>query len=160
MNADADEPVRLLEDTETGDRFLVYATSKGLRLDIRYEGETLWMTQAQIAELFGRDQSVISRHIQNILEDGELEEESNMQKMHIAGSTRPVTFHNLDVVISVGYRVSSAQATVFRRWATGVLVQFAKTGFVVDSARCRMLKIFLSGSWNNLVVRSCGMADW
>jgi len=137
MNTAADEPVHLLEDIETGDRFLVYATPKGLRLDIRYEGETLWMTQAQIAELFGRDQSVISRHIQNILEDGELEEEGNMQKMHIAGSTRPVTFHNLDVIISVGYRVSSAQATVFRRWATGVLVQFAKKGFVIDAPRLK-----------------------
>ncbi|RJG43521.1 RhuM family protein [Mesorhizobium sp. DCY119] len=137
MNAAADEPVHLLEDTETGDRFLVYATPKGLRLDIRYEGETLWMTQAQIAELFGRDQSVISRHVQNILEDGELEEEGNMQKMHIAGSSRPVTLHNLDVIISVGYRVSSAQATVFRRWATSVLVQFAKKGFVVDAPRLK-----------------------
>lgn len=92
------EPVHLVADPSTGDRFLVYGTGKGLKLDIRYEGETLWMTQAQIGELFGRDQSVISRHITNVIEDGELDEQSNMQKVHISGSTRPVTLHSLDMV--------------------------------------------------------------
>lgn len=135
MSNDGNEPVRLVED-ETGDRFLVYGTEKGLRLDIRYAGETLWMTQAQIGALFGRDQSVISRHINNVLDEGELEE-SNMQKMHIAHSDRPVTLYNLDMIISVGYRVSSAQGTVFRRWATSTLVQFARKGFVVDSVRLK-----------------------
>lgn len=130
-------PVELTEDPDTGDRFLVYSTAEGVRLDIRFEGETLWMTQAQIARLFGRDQSVISRHIANILEEGELDADSNMQKMHTARSDRPVTLHSLDMVISVGYRVSSAQATLFRRWTTAVLVQYAKAGFVVDSRRLR-----------------------
>lgn len=137
MRQGGDEPVHLVEDDDTGDRFLVYETAKGFRLDIRYEGETLWMTQAQIAQLFGRDQSVISRHVSNILEEGELIEESNMQKMHIASSTKPVSLYSLDMVISVGYRVSSAQATVFRRWATGILVQFARKGFVVDAPRLK-----------------------
>jgi len=137
MAAGRDEPVHLVEDAGTGDRFLVYDTEKGLRLDIRYAGETLWMTQAQMGELFGRDQSVIFRHINNIIEEGELAEESNMQKMHNARSSRPVALYSLDMVISVGYRVSSAQATVFRRWATGVLVQFAKKGFVVDAPRLK-----------------------
>jgi hypothetical protein len=137
MAGDQAEPVRLEEDAETGDLFLVYGTEQGLRIDIRYEGETLWMTQAQIGQLFGRDQSVVSRHISNVLADGELTEESNMQKMHIAGSDRPVTIYSLDMVISVGYRVSSAQATLFRRWATGILVQFAKKGFVVDNRRLK-----------------------
>src|SRR5687768_12924525 len=108
MNDGGNEPVHLVEDTETGDRFLVYGVEKGLRLDIRYVGETLWMTQAQIGQLFGRDQSVVSRHISSILEEGELTEEGNMQKVHIASSTRPVTLYSLDIVISVGYRVSSA----------------------------------------------------
>lgn len=137
MSNGTEGPVHLVEDAESGDRFLVYDSDKGLRLDIRYEGETLWMSQAQIAQLFGRDQSVISRHIASILEDGELEEASSMQKMHIARSAKPVTLHSLDMVISVGYRVSSAQATVFRRWATGILVQFAKKGFVVDAPRLK-----------------------
>lgn len=137
MTGDQAEPVRLEEDSETGDLFLVYGTEQGLRIDIRYEGETLWMTQAQIAQLFGRDQSVVSRHIANVIAEGELTEESNMQKMHIAGSDRPVTIYSLDMVISVGYRVSSAQATLFRRWATGILVQFARKGFVVDARRLK-----------------------
>lgn len=137
MGDGGEGPVRLTEDAQTGDRFLVYDSDKGLRLDIRYEGETLWMSQAQIAQLFGRDQSVISRHIAGIVDDGELDDASNMQKMHIARSAKPVTLYSLDMVISVGYRVSSAQATVFRRWATGILVQFAKKGFVVDAPRLK-----------------------
>lgn len=131
-----DEPVHLVEDRETGDRFLVYGTDKGLRLDIRYEGDALWMTQAQIGELFGRDVSTISRHIANIFEEGELDEAASLQKVQTTAG-RPAALYNLDVVISVGYRVSSAQATVFRRWATGILVQFATKGFVVDAARLK-----------------------
>lgn len=134
--ADDTGPVRLVEDEETGDRFLVYATEKGLRLDVRYEGETLWMTQAQIGHLFGRDISTISRHIANVFEEGELDESTSLQKVQTT-TGRPATLYSLDVVISVGYRVSSAQATVFRRWATGILVQFAKKGFVVDSPRLK-----------------------
>ena len=137
MTSEGEGPVRLVEERQTGDRFLVYGADAGLRIDIRYEGETLWMTQAQIGSLFGRDVSTISRHIANVLEEGELEEQSNLQKVQIAQSTRPVTLYSLDMVISVGYRVSSAQGTLFRRWATGVLVQFAKKGFVVDSIRLK-----------------------
>ncbi len=136
MAEDQNGPVRLIEDEKTSDRFLVYGTEKGLRLDIQYAGETLWMTQAQIGQLFGRDISTISRHIANILEEGELDEESSLQKVQTTPG-RPATLYSLDMVISVGYRVSSAQATVFRRWATGVLVQFAKKGFVVDSQRLK-----------------------
>lgn len=137
MNNDSSEPVHLVEDEETGDRFLVYGTDKGLRLDIRYEGENLWMTQAQIGQLFGRDVSTISRHITNIFEEAELDEASNLQFMQTARSTKPVAIYSLDLIISVGYRVSSTQATMFRRWATGILVQFAKKGFVVDALRLK-----------------------
>lgn len=133
---DKDQPVHLIEDEKTGDRFLVYGSDKGLRLDIRYEGETLWMTQAQIAELFGRERSVITKHISNILDEGELDEATSVQKMHTTQG-RPAALYNLDMVISVGYRVSSARATLFRRWATEKLVQFATKGFVIDSARLK-----------------------
>ncbi|MBX3575235.1 MAG: virulence RhuM family protein [Mesorhizobium sp.] len=129
-------PIHLEEDAETGDRFLVYDSGKGARLDIRFEGETLWMTQEQIARLFGRDVSAISRHIANVIAEGELDEGSSLQKLQTTLG-RPATVYSLDMVISVGYRVSSAQATLFRRWATGVLVQFAKSGFVVDSVRLK-----------------------
>lgn len=132
-----DEPVRLFQDETTGDRFLIYMTQAGAHVELRYTGEALWMTQAQISELFGRDVSVISRHIANVFEDGELGEEGNLQFLQIARSTKPVAIYSLDVVISVGYRVSSAQATLFRRWATAVLVRFATKGFVIDTERLR-----------------------
>ncbi len=136
MSSEQNEPVHLVEDVETGDRFLVYGTDKGLRLDIRYEGETLWMTQAQIGQLFGRGVSTISRHIANVIAEGELEESTSLQKVQTT-TGRPATLYSIDMVISVGYRVSSAQATVFRRWATSVLVQFARKGFVVDAPRLK-----------------------
>src|SRR5690348_4385188 len=138
-----DEPVHLVEDGETGDRFLVYGTDRGLRLDIRYEGETLWMTQAQIAQLFDVDRSSITKHIANIYADGELDPDATCAKtaqVRREGSRtveRHIEHYNLDMVISVGYRVSSVQATLFRRWATGILVQFAQKGFVVDAPRLK-----------------------
>lgn len=136
MSNDIEGPVRLVEDAESGDRFLVYDSDKGLRLDIRYEGETLWMSQAQIAQLFGKDISTVSRHIANVFAEGELDEPSSLRKTQTT-TGRPAVLYSLDTVISVGYRVSSAQATVFRRWATGILVQFAKKGFVVDAPRLK-----------------------
>jgi hypothetical protein len=130
------EPVRLQEDEATGDRFLVYGTDSGPQVELHYQGEGLWMTQAQIADLYGRDVSTISRHISAILEEGELDE-SSLQKMQIASSTKPVALYSLDMVISVGYRASSKQATLFRRWATAKLVQFATKGFVIDAPRLK-----------------------
>ena len=136
-------PIHLEEDADTGDRFLVYDSAKGTRLDIRFEGETLWMTQDQIARLFHVSRQAINSHIVNIYEEGELDRASTCKEIlqvQTEGSRevrRQVLIHNLDVVISVGYRVSSAQATLFRRWATGVLVQFARSGFVVDSVRLK-----------------------
>lgn len=135
--ADSVEPVHLIEQAETGDRFLIYTDDKGVRVDLRYDGDALWMAQAQMAELFGRDVSVISRHIANILEEGELSEETSLQKLQTSPLGRPGTLYSLDMVISVGYRVSSARATAFRRWATGVLVRFATRGFVIDVDRLK-----------------------
>lgn len=130
------EPVHLQEDETTGDRFLIYGEDAGIQVEVNYEGDQLWMTQAQIADLYGRDVSNISRHIASIIEEGELEE-SNLRKAQIATSTKPVTLYSLDMVISVGYRVASKQATMFRRWATDKLVQFATKGFVVDAPRLK-----------------------
>lgn len=136
MERNSDEPIRLVENEETGDRFLVYSTGQGPQLDIRFDGDTLWMTQAQIGQLFGRDVSTISRHIANIFEEGELDEMSSLQKVQTT-TGRPATIYSLDTVISVGYRVSSAQATLFRKWATSILVQYARKGFVIDSQRLK-----------------------
>lgn len=130
------EPVHLQEDEDTGDRFLVYGDGTGTHVEVTYSGDRLWMTQAQIAALYGRDVSTISRHISNILEEDELDE-SNLQKLQIASSTKPLTLYSMDMVISVGYRVASKQATLFRKWATEKLVQFATKGFVIDAPRLK-----------------------
>lgn len=130
------EPVHLQEDQATGSRFLIYGDGTGTHVEVAYEGERLWMTQAQVADLYGRDVSTISRHIASILGEGELDE-SNLHKTQIATSAKPVTLYSLDMVISVGYRVSSKQATLFRKWATDKLVQFATRGFVIDAARLK-----------------------
>lgn len=136
MSFKVDQPVALVED-DNGHRFLLYATERGVQAELRYDGDALWMTQGQMAALFGRDPSVIYRHVTNILEEGELSEADNLQKMQVIGAGRPGTLYSLDMVISVGYRVSSAQATLFRKWATGVLVRFATQGFVVDAERLK-----------------------
>lgn len=134
----SDEPVHLSEDAATGDRFLIYAADGGVKVEVRYEAETLWITQAQMADLFGRDVSVISRHIANVIEEGELPSEGDLHILQIRGpGNRPLAVYSLDMVISVGYRVSSKQATLFRRWATSVLVRFATKGFVVDAERLK-----------------------
>jgi hypothetical protein len=130
------EPVHLQEDEATGDKFLIYGTDSGPTVEIFYQGEELWMTQAQIAALYGKDASTISRHISSILEDGELDE-NHLQKMQMNPRGGPTAIYSLDMIISVGYRVSSKQATMFRRWATDKLVQFATKGFVVDSVRLK-----------------------
>lgn len=99
------------------------------------EHQTLWATQADMAAAFGIDQSVISRHISGIFQDEELEPENSMQKLHSAGSKKPVNHYNLDVVIAVGYRVSSKQGTLFRKWATKVLAGYASGGYALDVHR-------------------------
>lgn len=103
MTAAPDEPVQLLEDADTGDCFLVYESAKGPRLDIRYEGETLWMTQAQIGQLFGVERSVVTKHIANVYADGELESEATSAKIaqvRLEGARRverTIEHYNLDV---------------------------------------------------------------
>lgn len=138
-----DEPVRLIEDADTGDRFLIYGTDRGLRVELRYEGDTLWMTQAQMAELFGIDVRTVNEHVLNVYREGEIDEAPTIRKFRIVRSeggrqvSREVFHYNIDAIIAVGYRVSSKQGTLFRRWATGILVQFSTKGFVVDAERLK-----------------------
>jgi hypothetical protein len=100
--------------------------------------ETVWLSQEQIVQLFQRDQSVISRHIRNVFNEGELDQKSNMQKMHIANSDKPVAFYNLDVIISVGYRVKSKQGTQFRIWATQILKDYLLKGYAINNRMNRL----------------------
>jgi hypothetical protein len=109
----------------------------GTTLDVRVsrDGSALLLTQDELATLYGKDRSVITKHIQNIFEEGELEREGNVQKMHITPDGRPTNVYSLDVALSVGYRVSSAKATKFRQWSTSVLRSYVERGFVLDADR-------------------------
>lgn len=92
-----------------------------LEVNISPEEDTVWLTQAQMVDLFSRDQSIIARHIRNIFKERELDEKSNMHFLHIANSDKPVKMYSLDVIISVGYRVKSPRGVLFRKWATNIL---------------------------------------
>ncbi len=116
-------------------KIIIYEPENGGHVTVRLEGESLWLTQEQIADLFKRERSVITKHLRNIFQDGELVEESNVQILHIAGSDKPVKFYNLDAIISVGYRVNSKRGTQFRQWATGVLRDHLMQGWTLDRAR-------------------------
>jgi hypothetical protein len=124
------------DEAVTGDRLLVYGTDKGIKIDVRYQGDNLWMTQKQMSELFGRDISVISRHVANVIAEEELPEEGNLQKMQI-GTGKPTTLYSVDMVISVGYRVSSKQATQLRIWATERLKEIVLKGWSIDADRLK-----------------------
>jgi len=116
--------------------FLFYSGPDGkLQIEVFYSGETVWLTQAKMAQLFDVDRTVIGKHIKNIFDSGELDEGGNVQKMHVAHSAKPVYYYNLDVIISVGYRVNSMQATAFRKWATATLREYMVKGFVLDDER-------------------------
>ncbi len=118
--------------------FLFYTTPDGeLKIEAYFQDETVWLSQKKMAELFSVDRTVIGRHLKNIFEAGELEEKSNVQKMHVANSDKPVSYYNLDTIISVGYRVNSLKATAFRRWATTTLRSYMIKGFVLDDERLK-----------------------
>ena len=111
---------------------VMYRPDETIRLEVRVEDETVWLTQAQIASLFLRERSVITRHINNVFNEGELEKESNVHFLHIANSDKPVQYYSLDVIISVGYRVKSLNGTKFRKWANGVLKQYLLRGYAIN----------------------------
>jgi hypothetical protein len=123
-------------DSNQNSQLILYQTEDGqTQIQVIMQDETVWLTQKEMADLFQRDQSVISRHVNNVFKEGELDAESNMQKMHIANSDKPVAFYNLDVIISVGYRVKSHRGTQFRIWATGTLREYLVKGFVLNDER-------------------------
>jgi prophage maintenance system killer protein len=112
---------------------IIYQTPDGTPdLDVRMEGDTVWLTQAQMVMLFDRDRTVITKHINNIFKEGELDPKSNVHFLHIANSDKPVAFYNLDVIISVGYRVKSQRGTQFRIWANRVLKDYIIKGYAVN----------------------------
>ena len=120
---------------EKGEIIIYKAKSGAVRLDVRLGKETVWLTQAQLARLFLTERSVITKHLNNIFQTGELDGKCNVQKMHIPFSDKPVKFYNLDIVVSVGYRVNSKRATQFRIWATSVLKSYLLKGYALNQKR-------------------------
>ncbi|VGM95295.1 Virulence protein [uncultured Avibacterium sp.] len=114
----------------------IYQSQDGsTQVEVQFNQDTVWLSQAQMVSLFGRDVSVISRHIRNAMKDGEISEKSNLQKMQIASSDRPITLYDLDTVISVGYRVKSPEGVSFRRWATQRLKEYLVQGYTLNQKR-------------------------
>ena len=130
-------------DDSPKNSILIYTTEDGLtKIDTTFDGDTVWLSIDQMAELFQRDKSTISRHIKNIFAEGELERDSVVAKFATTaadGKTYQVEFYNLDVIISVGYRVKSKRGTQFRIWATGILKEYMRKGFALDDERLKNL---------------------
>ena len=126
------EKTATIKEIEKGE-IIVYQPDEITRLEVRVKDETVWLNQAQMSILFGRDRTVITKHIQNIFAEKELDENSNVHFLHFANSDKPVKFFSLDVIISVGYRVKSIQGTQFRQWANRVLKEYLLRGFTMHS---------------------------
>ena len=122
------------------DSILIYETEDDkVKVDVHFDGdhETVWLTANQMAILFDRDEKTIRKHINNVFEEGELNKESNTQKMRVVNVKQPVAFYTLDVIISVGYRVKSIRGTQFRQWATKRLNEYIRKGFTLDDERLK-----------------------
>jgi prophage maintenance system killer protein len=130
--------MKLFKDKKNDNKgeIAIYKSKSGsIRLDVKLEKETVWLTQKQISELFSTERSVITKHLKNIFETGELNRKRSVQKMHIPFSDKPVKVYSLDVIISVGYRVNSKRATQFRIWSTNVLKNYLVRGYVLSQKR-------------------------
>ena len=111
---------------------ILYQPDETIKLEVRLEDETVWLTQQQITELFQRERTVITKHINNVFKEKELEEKGNVHFLHIANSDKPVKVYSLDVIISVGYRVKSQRGTRFRQWANKVLKEYLLKGYSIN----------------------------
>ena len=127
----------------TQSNIIMYTTEDGVtKIEVTFDHDTVWLSIDQMAELFQRDKSVIGKHVRNIFKEGELEKEAVWAKFAYTasdGKTYQVDFYNLDVIISVGYRVKSLRGTQFRIWATSILKEYMKKGFALDDDRLKNL---------------------
>jgi hypothetical protein len=128
-------------DVDEHGEIIIYQTEDGLtKIDVNMQDETVWLTQEQMADLFQKAKSTINEHIKNIYSEGELQQQDTMRKFgNSEFSTKPTNYYNLDVVISVGYRVKSQRGVQFRIWATNILKEYIKKGFAMDDERLKEL---------------------
>ena len=128
---------KITEIPAKGEIAIYQTKDKKVQLEVKLEQEMVWLSQEQIAKLFKTERSVITKHLGNIFHSNELDEKSNVHFLHIPFSDKPVKFYNLDVIISVGYRVNSSRATQFRIWATNVLKRHLIDGYTINEKRLR-----------------------
>ena len=147
-------------DKPSEGEIILYQTLEGtIRVEVLYESETFWLNQKKIAELFGVDLRTVSYHLREIYASGELSQEATLQKIWRVQKegnrevSREIEFYNLDVIISVGYRINSVQATQFRIWATRTLKEFVIKGFVLDDERLKLKKRFGKDYFDELIER-------
>ena len=115
------------------DKIIIYQSEDGkTQLDVKLEGETVWLSTKQMAELFDKEESNIRRHINNVFKEAELTRENNVHFLHVNGIKKPVPYYTLDVIISVGYRVHSQRGVRFRQWANSVLKQYLVKGYAIN----------------------------
>ena len=118
---------------------LFETNDNAIKLEVPVEGETVWLSANQMAELFDRDEKTIRKHINNVFSEAEVDKDNNTQKMRVVGVKQKVPFYTLDVIISVGYRVKSKRGVEFRRWANSVLKKYILQGYAVNDNRIRQL---------------------
>ncbi len=115
------------------DKIIIYQSEDGkTQLDVKLEGETVWLSTRQMAELFDKEESNIRRHVNNVFKEAELKRENNVHFLHVNGVKKPVPYYTLDVIISVGYRVHSQRGVRFRQWANSVLKQYLVKGYAIN----------------------------
>ncbi|MFZ1019692.1 MAG: RhuM family protein [Minisyncoccia bacterium] len=124
--------IKITKNNKENKLVIYQAKSGAIEFRGDFSRETIWATQAQIAEVFGIDRTVATKHINNIFTGKEIDEKSNVQKMHIANSDKPVTYYSLDVILAVGYRTNSARAISFRKWATKILRDHLMKGYTIN----------------------------
>ena len=117
-------------------KIVIYKSQKNeIEVRVCLKKENIWLRQEEIARLYGKERSVITKHINNIFKDKEVDKKSNVQKLHIAESDKPVNFYSLDVILAIGYRTNSARAIHFRKWATNVLKRYLVKGYAINQRR-------------------------
>ncbi|MCC7402620.1 MAG: virulence RhuM family protein [Chitinophagaceae bacterium] len=147
----------MAENNNNSSDIILYSSPEGnIKVEVMYSGETFWLTQKRLAELFGVEVPAVSKHLKNIFETGELQEDAVVSKMETTaadGKNYVTAFYNLDAIIAVGYRVNSRQATQFRIWATKTLREFIIKGFVLDDERLKQGKRFGKDYFDELLER-------
>lgn len=114
---------------------IIYKSPQGPEIQVKLEEDSVWLRQDEIAKLYGKERSVITKHINKIFSDKEIDKKSNVHFLHIANSDRPVAFYSLDVILAVGYRTNSSRAVDFRRWATKILKNYLIKGYAINQKR-------------------------